>query len=100
MMIKLTCISEVCGYSYSVSETEFRENGLYYVRCLVCGSKNKVSNLEEIVEQDIYKKAEEYINKWFAELGIEGTLEMIERNKEQATYRIYVELLRKRGLIK
>jgi len=59
-----------------------------------------MDNFEEIIKFDIYKRAEEYLNKWFNELGIEYTLEMLERNKTQATYRIYKELLQKRGLIK
>lgn len=97
-MIKLTCT--ICNYSYSVSEGELLDNPELHQVCLLCGAKLFIENLEEIVKEDIYKRAENYLNKWFAENGIEGTLEILERNKTQPTYKIYVEILRKRGLIK
>jgi hypothetical protein len=102
MLIKLKCLNENCEYCFEVSEAELRDNPQYYERCLVCGSKLKVEKecLKEIVKKDLYQQAEEYLNKWFGEMGIEGTLEMIEKFKEQPTYRIYQDLLRKRGLIK
>jgi len=59
-----------------------------------------MDNFEEIIKFDIYKRAEEYLNKWFNELGIEATIEILERNKDQACYRIYKELLQERGLMK
>ena len=97
-MIKLTC--SVCNYSYSVSENELLTNPQYHQACFLCGGKIFIENLNEVVNEDLYKRAENYLNKWFNELGIEGTLEMLERNKHQATYRIYEEILKRKGLIK
>lgn len=41
--------------------------------------------------------AEEHLNKWVNEIGWDNTLDLIKRNKDQACYRIYKELLEKRG---
>jgi len=96
-MIRLKCLNEVCEYEFEVSEKEFVENIKYYERCFVCGSQLKVTNLEEIIEWDLYKRAEAYINKWVAEIGWDNVLDMLARNKNQATYRIYKEILNKKG---
>jgi hypothetical protein len=99
-MIRLKCISENCEYSYEISENELTEYGQYHKRCLICVSKLKVAkeSLEEIIKKDLYTHAEEYINKWITELGLEGCIELVERNCEQSCYRIYKEILEKRGL--
>lgn len=96
-MIKLICIK--CGYSYSVSENEYLLNIQYHTHCFLCQGE-LVTPLEEIVKTDIYAKAEAYLHKWFSQYGIEKTLEILARNKEQPNYRIYEELLKKKGLIK
>jgi len=98
MLIKLKCINENCNFSYSVSEKEFLEYGkIYHNRCMICSSKLEVDNLKEIVEKDLYQRAEDYINKWVVEIGWDRTLDLIQRNKEQSCYRIYKEILEKRG---
>jgi D-alanine-D-alanine ligase-like ATP-grasp enzyme len=94
-MIKLKC--KKCLYQYEITEAELIDNGELHTHCLLCGGENEVLNLGEIVEKDFYQRAENYLNKWFKEIGIEATLEMIERNKNQACYRIYKEILEKRG---
>ena len=99
IMIKLKCINTQCNYCYEVTEAELENNYQYHKTCLICGSQLQVINTKEIVNKDIYTRAEEYLNKWLNELGIEGTMEMLERNKNQSTYRIYAELLKKRGII-
>ena len=96
-MIRLKCINETCGYSYEVSENEIKEYGQYHTKCLLCKSKMKVVNLEEIVEKDLYQRAEEYIKKWVAEIGWDNTLDLIKKNKNQGCYRIYKEILEKKG---
>ena len=55
-------------------------------------------NIDDTIRKDIYERANDYLDKWFSELGIEGTLELVERNSEMAVYRIYKELLENRGL--
>lgn len=96
-MIKLKCSNDNCNYCYQVTQKELEDNPQYYKVCLICGSRMKIDNYKEIIKFDLYKKAEEYLNKWFTEFGIEGTLELIERNKNQACYRIYKEILEKKG---
>jgi hypothetical protein len=97
-MIKLKCLNGDCNFIYSVSEKEFIEYGQnYHKNCILCGSKLKVDNIEEIIKQDIYKRAEEYIDKWVAEIGWDNTIDLIKRNSNQACYRIYKEILEKRG---
>ena len=100
MMIKLKCINENCAYCYEVSENELKEYGEYHKKCLLCGHQLEVANLDEIVKLDIEKRAEEYINLWFRELGIEYTLELVERHKDEAVGRIYVDILKRKGLMK
>jgi len=97
-MIKLKCINENCNFSYSVSEKEFLEYGkIYHNRCMICGSKLEDDNLKEIVEKDLYQRAEDYINKWVAEIGWDRTLDLIKNNKNQACARLYFDELKRRG---
>jgi hypothetical protein len=96
-MIKLKCSNDKCGYSYELTEIELRENGNYYVFCFVCGAKNKVTNIEEIVEKDLETQVKENVDLWFKKLGVEYTLEMCERNKNSVCYRLYKTELEKRG---
>jgi hypothetical protein len=96
-MIKLKCVNDKCGFSYEVTKAELEEYSQYHKYCMICGSLLKVDNLEEIIEKDIGCRAEEHLNKWVAEIGWDNTLDLIKRNKDQACYRIYKELLEKRG---
>jgi hypothetical protein len=98
-MIKLDCVK--CHYSFEVSDKEFMEHHSLYIGCfLQCGGENKIINFEEIISLDIERKVKMNIDKWFNTLGIEGTVELIERNKEYAISRLYEEELRRRGVIK
>jgi len=97
MLIGLKCSNDICGYAYDIAEGEFLENPKAHTNCLVCGSQLKVTNLDEIIKTDIYKKAENNIDKWVKEIGWDNTLDMIQRNKNQACYRIYCEILSKIG---
>lgn len=97
-MIKLKCSNENCAFTYSVSEKELEEYGEHYhTFCMICGSKLQVINLEEIVANDVEQKVKEYIDLWFRTLGIEYTIEMIERHKDLAVYRLYKAEIEKRG---
>jgi DNA-directed RNA polymerase subunit RPC12/RpoP len=95
MIVILKC--QKCGYEYEKKEEDINIDD---VICKYCSGRMGVINLKEIVEKDLFVQAEQYINKWFNTLGIEGTIELIERNKNQACYRIYQDILRKRGLVK
>jgi hypothetical protein len=97
-MIRLKCINDNCAFTYSVSEEEFKEYGKHYHQfCMICGSKLQVDNLEEIIVKDTEEKVKEYIDLWFRTLGIEYTIEMVERHKELAVYRLYKAEIEKRG---
>jgi hypothetical protein len=97
-MIKLKCTNKNCQYSYSISETEFIENGNYYTHCLVCGAKNEIDNLAEIVDEDIVKEIEKRVSQYFKELGLEYTIQIIDHLAEGKTKELYKKELRKRGL--
>lgn len=98
-MIKLKCVNKECNYIYEVTQKELEDYPLYHQKCLICGSKLKITqkSLTEIVRKGIYQRAEQYINKWVAEMGWDNTLDLIKSNKNQASYRIYKEILEKRG---
>lgn len=65
--------------------------------CPFCGQKLHIMNLQEIVSADIETKINNYLTQWFAQYGIEGTLEMLERHKDQPSFRLYKVELEKRG---
>ena len=94
-MIKLKCKS--CEYQYEISEAELKDNGELHKSCFLCGGEIEVSNLKEIITSDLYTQAEEYLNLYSQIFGLEGCIEILERNKEQACYRIYKDILIKRG---
>lgn len=94
-MIKLKC--KHCKYQYEITEAELIEDGEIHKFCFICGGEIEILNLLEIVEKDLYKRAEEYIDKWVAEIGWDNTLDLIKRNKNNPTYRIYKEILDKKG---
>ena len=99
MMIRLKCLNENCEYSYEVSEAEIKEYGEYHKKCLICGSELRVTkeSIKEIVKKDLEIEIKKNVDTYFKNLGIEYTIEMIERNKELAIKRLYVAEIRKRG---
>jgi predicted ATP-dependent endonuclease of OLD family len=96
-MIKLRCSNKLCDYCYQVSEKELQENSTYHSHCLICGSLLEVTNLEEIIKTGLTERVKEYIDKYFKEIGLEATLEMVERNRNQSCFRLYKEELERRG---
>lgn len=99
MMIKLICVNAECKFSYEVSEKELTEYPGYHKNCLVCGSKLEVAkeSLNEIVEKDLYTQANELLDKWVKEIGWDNTIDLIKRHIDQPCYRIYKDILGKRG---
>jgi hypothetical protein len=98
-MIRLICVNDDCKYSYDVSEKELTEYSGYHKKCLICGSQLKVTqeSLNEIVGKDLYTQANELLDKWVKEIGWDNTIDLIKRHKEQPCYRIYKDILKKRG---
>lgn len=95
-MIKLKC--QHCKYEYSITEEELRDNGELHKYCFICGGVVDIINLEEITRKDIDTEIKENVDLWFRTLGIEYTIEMCERHKDLAVYRLYKEEIEKRGL--
>jgi hypothetical protein len=93
MIIKFYCKK---GHYSEIEEAKLIAEPQSHRYCY-CGEKLSISNLEDIVEKDIYIRAEEYINKWLKEIGGDETLSLVQRNKNQSCYRIYKEILEKRG---
>jgi hypothetical protein len=96
MIIKIRCKN--CKYEFSICEEELRNNNELYNYCFLCGGKFEVINLEEIVIKDIETEIRNNITLWFNKLGIEYTLEMIERHRTLAIYKFYKVEIEKRGL--
>lgn len=96
-MIKLKC--KKCNYSFEVSEIEFKEHPETYIECFVrCGGSNTIVNVEVAATMIIEQEVKANIDKWFNILGLEGTIELIERHKDQEVcYRLYKEELKRRG---
>jgi hypothetical protein len=97
MLIKLRCKNPVCKYNYEITEAELIDNGELHRFCLMCGGENEILNLEEIVDTDIERQVRDNINKWFKSEGIERTIEICEKHKSSAIYRLYQAELKKRG---
>jgi len=55
---------------------------------------------DELIMELIYDTARNHLHKWFNELGLEGTTELIERQSEGKVKDVYMNLLRQRGLVK
>jgi len=102
MTIKFYCDNHCADFTKT--EEQLIEQGQGFTHCAFycafCGEKLHIQNLDEIVKLDIEKRAEEYLTKGFNEIGIEATVELVERNKDQATYKIYKQILQKKGLMR
>jgi len=99
-MIKLKCSNNYCNYYYQVSEKEMLDNAHYHQKCIICHSKLIVDNVEELLAQDIEQQAEENLQQYLHEYGIEGTVELIERSPINGVRDLYMRKLRERGIIK
>ncbi|MBU0581411.1 MAG: hypothetical protein KKA19_09575 [Candidatus Margulisbacteria bacterium] len=94
MKIKFTCLK--CGSSFEKDEKDIT----FSLRYCYCGGKYSIYNLPEIVSRDLDCRADELLDKYIRELGLDGAVELIERNKNQACAKIYFDKLRQRGIIK
>lgn len=96
MIIKFSC-SKHC-LDFEKTEEELRAEHVI-THCPYCGEKLHIQNLNEVLESDLYAQANETLDKYLKELGGDETLSLMERNKTQACYRIYKDILIKRGFI-
>jgi len=94
MKIKFYCKNHCADFEKTEEELKSEK---VITHCAFCGEKLRIMNLDEVVKQDIYTQAKEYLDRWVRELGLEGCIELVERHKNQACYRIYKEILKERG---
>jgi hypothetical protein len=97
MLIKLEC--RHCGEIIEVEEINLIQEPEMYRNCPLCSYKMEVVNLDELVKFDVETQIKMNINKWLKELGGDETLSLIQRNKNQACYRLYKEEMIRRGFI-
>jgi len=94
MIIKFYC-EKHCA-DFQKTEEELR-NQKVITNCPFCGQKLRIQNLNEIITLDTEQTVKEYVDLWFLKMGIEYTIELIERHKDLAVYRLYKAEIEKRG---
>lgn len=97
-MIKFIC--KKCGNTFEKEEFEIIEQGQSFRFCAYCGNKLSIENLSDVVKDDLDKRVKNNLNRYMNTLGIEGTIELVERNKNIACTRLYIDLLKEKGLWK
>jgi len=95
MIIKFYCDKHCADFKKDELELIYQQQVFKF--CPFCGQKLKIANLDEIVKDDLEKRTKNNINKWFSEIGVDNTLDLIQRNKNNACARLYFEELKKRG---
>jgi hypothetical protein len=98
-MIRLKCVNNDCAYSYEVSEKELEHKPQYHQKCFICDSQLEIckASLNDLVKFELFKRAEEHLNNWLQLMGWDNTLDLIKRNSSQSCYKIYKEILQKKG---
>ena len=97
MKVKFFCNNHCLDFEKT--EVELQKEKVI-THCPFCGEKLRILNLEEILTTGIEEEVKRNTDKWLNTLGIEGTIELIERNKEYSVSRLYEQELRRRGVIK
>lgn len=95
MIIKFSCDKHCADFTKDELELIYQGQGFNY--CSFCGGKLHINNLVEIIQQDLETRVRNNINKWFGEIGVDNTIDLIKRNKNQACARLYFEELKRRG---
>lgn len=93
MTIKFFCDN---GHWFHKTEQELRQEA-HSCRFCWCGEKLHIKNVEEVIIFDLEERVKNNIDKYFKELGIEGTIELIERNNNSYCYKLYKSELERRG---
>jgi len=95
MLIKFIC--DKCNNSFNKSELAIKQQNQSFRFCAYCGNKLRIENIKDVVKEDTLKTVKQNINKWFKEIGIEATIELIERHLDLPYIDLYVKELNKRG---
>lgn len=96
MKIKFNCPK--CNFHFEKTEEELKNTTQSFRHCSLCGTKLSVENVKEIVTNDLELEVHSRVNEWFKTLGIEYTLELIGRHKDDEVGKLYVSDIKKRGL--
>lgn len=68
--------------------------------CEQCGNQLVVTNLDEIIKEDLRTQCRDKVNLLFKTYGIEYTCELLERNKNLPYIEYFFDVLREKGLKK
>jgi hypothetical protein len=93
MIIKFACPKGCMHY-----EKEENDSQVALRYCSFCGAKMRLANLDEMVIEEIKKDVKLKVDKWMRELGIEGCIEVIERESTRPFIKFFYQELQSRGL--
>jgi len=96
MIIKFYCDN---GHWFTKTDAELREEKQSQRFCNLCGKKLHIEqqSLENVITFDLEEQIKNNIDSSVAKIGWDNTLDIIQRNKNQACYRLYKIELEKRG---
>lgn len=98
MIIQFRCTQ--CENTFDKEEFEILEQGQSFRFCDICGGKISIINLNEILKDDLDKRVKINLNRYMSQLGIEGCIEMVQRNQNLPCTRLYINILKEKGLWK
>jgi DNA-directed RNA polymerase subunit RPC12/RpoP len=96
MIIQFIC--KQCGNIFDKEEFELIQQGQSFRFCAYCGGKISIKNLDDILKDDLDKRVRNNLDRYMKELGIEGCIELIERNKDIPCARLYIDILKEKRL--
>jgi len=96
MIIKFSC-SNHCLDFQKTEEELCQERPITH--CPWCGEKLHIENISEVVNADIKKRVKEGTDKGLRECGIEGFIELIERQPDGKVKKLYIEELKQRRIL-
>jgi len=95
MIIKFYCDNHCGDFTKDELELDYQNQSFRY--CAFCGEKLRIENLTDIVQQDIEIKVRKNISNWFKEIGVDNTIDLVKRNKNQPCAKLYLDELQRRG---
>ena len=97
MLIKFSCKNHCLDFEKTSEELQTEK---VITNCPYCGEKLSVTNLDQVVAEDIRRQVEAYVTESYKINGLEGTLEIIERLQNKTVQQYYKNELKKRRLIR
>ncbi len=96
MIIQFSCINHCLDFEKTSEELQTEK---VITHCPYCGEHLSVMNIDVVVAKDIRKQVENYVTECYKSMGLEGTLEAVERLQNKTVQQYYKNELKKRGLI-